>query len=261
MSVIELNNTFAGFKKLKNDLTILTSIISYSSMVIFAAYYIYLIVKNVENPLYLAIYSVLFLVILGSFLIEISLKEKKKEDRKGKRLVLENKRKLKTLIKIPKYLVKAILVGIAIYETTTNFNLGLSNIFNILLAVFLVVQILTDVVVHYITYYIDYLSRCIEQDIKQSGLIQFFGKFNIKKQVSNHLEDWSYKVTGESKYTKQEEKIYKHIEEGKQQLKQEKKQETDKTIKRSFKKLVGVGADKMKKLVAKSKKKKEESAQ
>lgn len=255
MSAIELNNTFAGFKKLKNDLTRMTQIFSYTSMFLFAIYYVYLIIKNIESPLYLVIYSVLFLVILASFIVEVSLRESKKEDRKSKRIVIENKRKAKAIIKIPKYLVKGLLVGFAIYETATNFDLGLSNIFNISLAILLVLQVITDIVVHYITYYVDYLSRCIEQDIKQSGLIQFFAKFNVKKQVSEFLEDKSYKIDGESKYTAQEQKIYKKIEAGKKELKEEKKQETDASIKRSFNKLFGAGKDKIKKFVSKSKKK------
>ena len=79
------------------------------------------------------------------------------------------------------------LACLAMYETFTNFDLGLPNIFNILLSVLLLVQILTNIIIYFIAYYIDYLLKCIEQDIKQSGLIQIFSKFNVKKQVKNYL--------------------------------------------------------------------------
>ncbi|MBR2468077.1 MAG: hypothetical protein IKB42_03470 [Clostridia bacterium] len=246
MNFIELDNTFGGFRSLKRDLTRVMSFISYTSMLLFSAYYIYLIFQNLNQTLYLIIYSVLFSLILLSFILEISLKDKGYLDRKTKRVRIENKRKYKMLIKIPKYLLKGFIIGVALFESIKNADFQLNNIINIILAVFLLLQILTDIITHYVIYYVEFMIKCVEQDIKQSGVVQFFQKFNVKKQAANHLEDIAYKLSNESKYTKQEEKMFKKIEDEKIKYKSDKKRELNQNLRNNLKTIVQAGTSKVK---------------
>ena len=131
MAIIETANTLSTFEKLKKDLFKIVGIFAILGMIIFSAYYVYLIVKNVEKTVYLVVYSVLFLVIIASFFVEILLKNKEEDTRKERREVLEKKRLLKSIIKYPKYIAKTILVVLAIIETATDFDLELKNIFHI----------------------------------------------------------------------------------------------------------------------------------
>ena len=95
MKFIEFNHTFSRFNKIKNDLIKLISIISCFSMAIFAGYYVYLITLNFESIPYLITYSVLFVTIMATFIVESSLSENDAKSRKNKRLITEKKRKYK----------------------------------------------------------------------------------------------------------------------------------------------------------------------
>ncbi len=251
MKFLELDNTLAGVNKLKNDLNKFLQIFNVISMILFSFYYVYLILKNLNNVLYLVVYSILFVVLISTFFIEVFINENKKDDRKSKRLTLENKRKLKRLLKVPKYLAKAVIVGIAIYQTFSNYELDISNLFNIALLVLLIIQICFDLIVYYSTFYVDFLTRCVEKDIEQSKLIKFVSAFNVKKNIGEKLENLSYKITNEEKFTEQEKEIYDLIEENTKQFKEEKELETDNSIKRSLDKIVSTGKDKIKNFLSK----------
>lgn len=245
MSAIELNNTFGGLKKLKDDLKKKAQIFSYTSIAFFTVYYIYLLIKNLSNTFYLVAYSLLFLGVIASFIIEILLRENKDADRKTIRKTRENKELFKAIIKTVKYIIKIVLLAIAFYENEVEFNSSITLIVNVLLFIMLLLQIITDYLVRYVSYYLDYLSKCIEQDVKQSALIKAFTFFSAKN-VAEKIEDVSYKMAGESKYTKKEEKMYKDIEEGKKKYQEDKKTETSNTIKRSIKKIADTSKEKVK---------------
>ena len=219
MALIEWNNTQAGLLKLKHDLRRLTAILGYLSFGVFVLYYLYLIVKNGDRPGYLIAYSVLFSLVVCSFLIENLLQSKKSDSRKQKRLTAEKKQRIKTALKIPKYLIKATLIGVAVAETAKNPTSNLSMIVSLLPAAFLCLQVIADFVAHYVAYYADYLSKCIEQDFNQSGLVNFLLKFSS----AHKLEEMKMQMNGETRYTPQEMKIYEDIARRKAQLVAEKK--------------------------------------
>jgi len=254
MSLIELDNSAGGLRKIKEELKKLTIIFSCISVILFAAYYSYLMVKNIDEPLYLIIYSILFVVVLAMFMVESLVIENKNTSRKKKREVVENKRRFKLLIKTPKYIAKSILVGLAIFETINNFDLGISNIINILLAIVLVIQIIFEVVAHYLTYYMDYLMMCVKKDIEESQLVQFIDGFRVTKKIGDKLEDLAYKANGEDKFTKQEQEMYKEIDKWKDVVKKEKKEENKGKIIRGTKGLIKAGKEKIQKILPKKEK-------
>lgn len=209
MAFLETKHTLSRVNKIKRDLLKTISIISYISMLAFLAYYIYLAVQNLHEYFYLAIYSCLIVVILSLFIIEICIKEDRKFLKNEKRLVAEKKRKSKTCIKIIKFIIKAILIGVAIYETITNFNLTISNIVNICSAVLLVVQIILEFIIHYIIKQIDYFRLSTELDLEESGAI-------IKKIMNminpmKNLEEEAIRANNGLLYSEQEQKMIKEI--------------------------------------------------
>ena len=249
MSLIELDNSAGGLRKIKEEFKKLTVIFSCISVILFAIYYGYLMVKNIDEALYLIIYSVLFVVVISMFMVEILIIENKNTSRKKKREIIENKRRFKLLIKIPKYLAKAILVGLAFLETINNFNLGISNVINILLVIVLVFQIIFEIVAHYFTYYMDYLMMCVKKDIEESQLIRFVDRFRLTKRLGDVLEDLSYKANGENKRTKQEQSMYDEIDKWKVVVEKEKQEETKGKIIRGAKGLIRAGKNKFQKIL------------
>lgn len=222
MKILELNHTFSRFNKIKNDLLKFVSVIGYISMILFAGYYVYLLTLNFEKLVYLIIYSVLFLTIMAAFIVETSLSENDVKSRKNKRIITEKKRKIKTIIKIPKYIANIGLIAVAIFEMSGDFSFTFSNILNIFLAIWLIIQILSEFVIHFIVKYVDYIKLAIEQDMNESLLIKVF---RPGKTFTDKMEDLSYAVNGESKYTEQEIKMINENKEEKEKFEQQQKKE------------------------------------
>lgn len=225
MTFLETKHTLSRVNKIKRDLLKVVSAVSYISMIAFMAYYIYLVICNWTEYLYLAIYSCLILVILSSFIIELSVRKERKFLKNERRLVSEKKRKIKTVVKIVKFLAKSVLVGIAIYETVTNFDLSLSNIVNICSAVMLVVQVLLEIVINYIVKQIDYFRLSTELDLEESGAV-------IKKIMNiinpmKSLEETAIKISQGLRYSEQELKMIEDIrKEAELYVKEKEKRET-----------------------------------
>lgn len=78
MSLLETAHTFSVISRIKKEITRLGLIINILSFFIFSGYYGYLIIDNLDNVLYLSIYSVLFITVTILFLTEILLRKKKK---------------------------------------------------------------------------------------------------------------------------------------------------------------------------------------
>lgn len=239
MAIIETANTLSTFEKLKKDLFKIVGIFAILGMIIFSAYYVYLIVKNVEKTVYLVVYSVLFLVILASFFVEILLKNKEEDTRKERREVLEKKRLLKSIIKYPKYIAKTILVVLAIIETATDFDLGISNMFNILLAVWLVIQICIEIISHYVVNFLDELTLSIRRDKEQSFALKF-----LKTNINTRLEEVATAFDKEDNYTSQERKILKKVDARTKDYKEKREQEEARRRDRSISRITKVAKDK-----------------
>lgn len=244
MALVETSNTMGTIKKLKNVFDSIVFIFGIIGMLLFATYYVYLIIKNLSNPLYLVIYSILFFVIVATFIIEIVYRDKKEINRKKRRIIIENKRKFKGLIKLPKYLAKTILVVLAIIETTTNFDLGLSNIFNILLTIWLVIQIFTEIIIYYATEFIDELTMSIRKDFDQSGLIKLKKLFDVKGNIDVVLERTVAYMKEENLQTPKELEKSKKIDKQAKKYRDERKERRDNNIKNNIAELKNITKDK-----------------
>ena len=209
MAFLETKHTLSRVNKIKRDLIKVVSAVSYISMAAFMAYYIYLVICNLTNYLYLSIYSCLILIILSSFIIELCVRKERKFLKNERRLVSEKKRRIKTVVKIIKFLAKSVLVGIAIYETVTNFDMSLSNIANIGSAVMLVVQVLLEIVINYIVKQIDYFRLSIELDLDESGTI-IKRIMNIVNPMKS-MEETVIKANQGMLYSEQEQKMIDDI--------------------------------------------------
>lgn len=244
MSIIETKHTHSRLNILKRDLMRALTIFSCLSMLAFTAYYIYLIIQNLHNVLYLVIYSVLIVSIISLFCIETFIKEDKKLLKNDKRKAIEKKRKYKQVVKHLKFVAKLILVGVAIYETVTNFDVSLSNVINICSAVLLVIQFLFDRIANYIIEQIDYFRLSLELDLEDSWLLQTFLK-------EKHIEEKAIIAQGGSVHTPLEQKMIAEIKEDAKEFEKE-----EKTRHAKIKKLIPQKLEKLmfwKKLKRKSK--------
>lgn len=210
MAVLETKHTRARINVIKNDLLKAVLVFNYISMFAFIAYYVYLIIQNIHNPLYIVIYSLLIVTIAVLFFIEIFIQENKKLLRNEKRQSTEKKRKYKFITKVFKFVANFTLIGVAMYETLSNFNITLSNLINILSFVLLIVQIIFEFVIHNIIKQIDYLRLSIELDIEDSGIFKSILSFMFKEK---RMEEKAILAQGGSLHTQIEEKMINEIKE------------------------------------------------
>ena len=111
-------------------------------------------------------------------------------------------------IKIFKYLANFTLVGIAISETLTNYDITLSNVINVCSAILLVIQIIFEFIVHNIIKQIDYLRLSVELDIEESGIFKSILSFALKEK---RMEEKAILAQGGSLHTPAEEKMIAEI--------------------------------------------------
>lgn len=208
MAVLETKHTRSRLNVIKRDLQNAVAVFNYVSMFAFLIYYIYLIVENLHNPVFLVIYSVMIVAIVGLFFTEVLIHENKKLLRNEKRRSAEKKRKCKFFIKIFKYLANFTLVGIAISETLTNYDITLSNVINVCSAILLVIQIIFEFIVHNIIKQIDYLRLSVELDIEESGIFKSILSFALKEK---RMEEKAILAQGGSLHTPAEEKMIAEI--------------------------------------------------
>ena len=208
MAVLETKHTRSRLNVIKRDLQNAVAIFSYVSMLAFLVYYVYLIMKNLDNPIFLVIYSVMIVAIVGLFFTEVLIHENKKLLRNEKRRSAEKKRKYKFIIKLFKYLANFTLVGIAVSETLTNYDITLSNIINVCSAILLVVQVLFEFIVHNIIKQIDYLRLAVELDIEESGIFKSILSFALKEK---RMEEKAILAQGGSLHTAAEERMIAEI--------------------------------------------------
>lgn len=190
---------------MKKHIRLAFFVFSCLSMLAFLSYNVYLLVKNVKSVFYLVIYSVLIVSMISLFVIDLCVREGKQILKNKKAKLKEKKFKTKLVIKIFKYVAKACLVGVAMFETLTNFNVNLSNVWNICSAVLLVVQILIELLMIYIVKQIDCFRLSFEMDVESSNAIvkKLFPMMNLEKEAI--LEQ------GESIYTDHELKLIEKI--------------------------------------------------
>lgn len=205
MAIFETKHMRSRLDVLKRHIRLAFFVFSCLSMLAFLSYNIYLLVRNVNSVFYLVIYSVLIVSMISLFVVDLCIREGKQILKNKKAQLKEKKFKTKLVIKIFKYVAKACLVGVAMFETFVDFNIDLSNVWSICSAVLLVVQILIELLMIYIVKQIDCFRLSFEMDVENSNAIvkKLFPMMNLEKEAI--LEQ------GESVYTEHELKLIEKI--------------------------------------------------
>lgn len=209
MAVLETKHTLSAFNKMTKDLLKAIKVVACISMFAFLAYYIYLIMLNLDRMFYIVIYSCLTASIVFFFLIEVFIKEEGVLLKNKKRLLIEKKRKWKNLIKFLKFTAKTTLVATAIYETASNPDFSLPNILNVCSALLLIFQVAFEFVVHYIVKQFDYFRLAIGLDVNESSapVQSIYSAINH----TNALQEDAINSLGEALHTPEEEKMIAEI--------------------------------------------------
>lgn len=227
MKFIETKHTMARMNKIQNDLGRVGYVVGIIGILSFLAYYTYLAIENARETFYLIVYSCLAALIFAFFCVEVFLRKQKKLPTHKQRLRTEKKRKYETAIKWMKYVAKAALVGVALYETATNFSITLSNAVNICSAIFLVLQILLDFIIRYVVKQMEYFKLSFNLDCSESAS---FVKSLIKEQTE---EAKLAELKGEEYYSPQQKKMMQTLIEDAENYKkrrdEEDKQRRDET--------------------------------
>ena len=205
VAIFETKHMRSRLEVLKKHIRLAFFVFSCLSMLAFLSYNIYLLAENFNNLFYLIVYSVLIVTMIALFVVDLCVKEGKPILKNHKSQLKEKKFKTKLIIKIFKYMAKACLVGVAMYETLTNYNASLSNVLNICSAVLLLVQIVVELFMVYIVKQIDCFRLSFELDVENSKAFvkKFFPMMNLEKEAI--IEQ------GESVYTEHELKLIEQI--------------------------------------------------
>ena len=205
MAILQTKHTMAAINKIKNELARFMKIVRVGSMLFFAVYYAYLIFTNLSSTAHLLVYITLFSLVIGSFIVEVSLKTTDQDTRKGKRIKLELRRKIGNISKVLKYAAKSVTIGLALHAALTNPTSEWDVIFDLVSCGILVVSILSEVVTGIINRYFDYLKVGFEMDIDDSYLSRFVRGKQQRKVIQ--MERQLHQAKGENIYTTEEERI------------------------------------------------------
>ena len=173
---LSIKYTSAAIRLIQRHLLSLLFILNIVVQVLFVAYYCYLIATNLSSIPYIVLYSVLIGISLTTFTTELVLRRRKEDDQTLTKKKTATRRRSRTLIKTIKYLTKASLIAVAIYEIVTKGGSDLKIVLAGLSVFLLLFQILSDFAVYLINRYIALVSFALEEDIKKSELLYFTEK-------------------------------------------------------------------------------------
>lgn len=205
-------------------------------MILFTGYYVYLIMNNIDNLIYLIAYSVLCLVVIISFILELVFKQKKSDSRKRARVKLERKRIASRTVRIIKCVAKTITITVAIIEMVQGPELELSIILNVVSMFALFLQILFEVIIHYVYKYVDYMKIGFQLDYDNSLVLKLK---DLKQFARETMEKINADQDENSEYTEQEVKIMGILKEHAKKMKKMKDEDNNVGIKREFGHIVG----------------------
>lgn len=241
MAMISTKHTMAAFDLIINKLKFYAKVISYVSFGLFSIYYLYLIIDNISAPLYLIVYIILFLTVIGSFMIEMSLKKEEDDSEVEGRLKLEKKRSIKYIIKFVKFAAKSVTVGIGLYYTLSHSGFDINSLLNVFSAIILIFQLLAEFIIFFIIKYYEYIRFGFKVDYEMSSIRKILASkfFASSGKETDYSDFW-----GNNEFTPREEKIIntlishsKEIEDEKAELRRkelEAENAKKQTEKRSF---------------------------
>ena len=119
-------NTRSAIDMIIKNIKKVSKSVFYISQSLFAIWSIFLVIKNINKPLYLVIYAILCICTIAIFIISILFNSKTNLPRKLKAIRKKKFKYSKYVIKSIMYLLKLIIIAVSIYElVTTSENLSL----------------------------------------------------------------------------------------------------------------------------------------
>ncbi|MCQ3035931.1 MAG: hypothetical protein MJ248_06960 [Bacilli bacterium] len=207
MSLITVKHTYLAYKMILKELSILKKVLNYIIQTFFFGYYVYLIVTHLDSPVRLALYSVLLVVLIVSFIIDLCVRDKENDTRKAKKTRKENKKKIRFGMSIVKYLVKVATIVLTIIDLIVY---GVSDLALILLAVsivMLIASVASDVAIYLVEKYASMMYLAVKLDIESSEAIKMVSDIVKETKGQESISDEEYYTDAELKtieYLKEE---------------------------------------------------------
>lgn len=217
-------NTRSAIDMIIKSIKKVSKISFYVSQSLFAIWSIFLVIKNINKPLYLVIYAILCICTIAIFVISILFNSETNLPRKLKAIRKKKFKYSKYVIKTIMYLLKLIIIAVSIYElvtTSENLSLKFSTIF---MAIILCFQVISDIVLSLVSKYVEMLSIGLQLDTKY--LNTHF--------LSNTLDVIAGKKSKENYFTDDEEKVAQAIEQNRIELKEKQDKERIKNTKKNW---------------------------
>ncbi len=217
-------NTRSAIDMIIKSIKKVSKISFYISQSLFAIWSIFLVIKNINKPLYLVIYAILCICTIAIFIISILFNSETNLPRKLKAIRKKKFKYSKYVIKTIMYLLKLIIIAVSIYElvtTSENLSLKFSTIF---MAIILCFQVISDIVLSLVSKYVEMLSIGLQLDTKY--LNTHF--------LSNTLDVIAGKKSKENYFTDDEEKVAQAIEQNRIELKEKQDKERIKNTKKNW---------------------------
>ena len=217
-------NTRSAIDMIIKSIKKVSKISFYVSQSLFAIWSIFLVIKNINKPLYLVIYAILCICTIAIFIISILFNSETNLPRKLKAIRKKKFKYSKYVIKSIMYLLKLIIIAVSIYElvtTSENLSLKFSTIF---MAIILCFQVISDIVLSLVSKYVEMLSIGLQLDTKY--LNTHF--------LSNTLDVIAGKKSKENYFTDAEEKVAQAIEQNRIELKEKHDKERIKNTKKNW---------------------------
>lgn len=217
-------NTRSAIDMIIKSIKKVSKISFYVSQSLFAIWSIFLVIKNINKPLYLVIYAILCICTIAIFVISILFNSETNLPRKLKAIRKKKFKYSKYVIKTIMYLLKLIIIAVSIYElvtTSENLSLKFSTIF---MAIILCFQVISDIVLSLVSKYVEMLSIGLQLDTKY--LNTHF--------LSNTLDVIAGKKSKENYFTDDEEKVAQAIEQNRIELKGKQDKERIKNTKKNW---------------------------
>lgn len=217
-------NTRSAIDMIIKSIKKVSKIVFYISQSLFAIWSIFLVIKNINNPLYLVIYAILCICTIAIFIISILFNSETNLPRKLKAIRKKKFKYSKYVIKSIMYLLKLIIIAVSIYElvtTSENLSLKFSTIF---MTIILCFQVISDIVLSLVSKYVEMLSIGLQLDTKY--LNTHF--------LSNTLDVIAGKKSKENYFTDDEEKVAQAIEQNRIELKEKQDKERIKNTKKNW---------------------------
>lgn len=217
-------NTRSAIDMIIKSIKKVSKISFYVSQSLFAIWSIFLVIKNINKPLFLVIYAILCICTIAIFIISILFNSETNLPRKLKAIRKKKFKYSKYVIKTIMYLLKLIIIAVSIYElvtTSENLSLKFSTIF---MAIILCFQVISDIVLSLVSKYVEMLSIGLQLDTKY--LNTHF--------LSNTLDVIAGKKSKENYFTDDEEKVAQAIEQNRIELKEKQDKERIKNTKKNW---------------------------